>query len=165
MTAKHPARIPALLAAACALACATHGVHVERLPDGSFEYKCNDEPLWVCLSHVDDVCKGGTYVVLGGRDEPRIYGNAENRIEGHQSKAIVRCLRPGEQPKEIAAEPVHAPVVAHTVPGKPAAPPAPPRACVPGTTQACIGTAACSGGQACLADGSGFGPCDCGSPP
>jgi hypothetical protein len=36
------------------------------------------------------------------------------------------------------------------------------RACIPGSTQACVGPGACSGGQACSSDGSGFGPCDCG---
>jgi hypothetical protein len=35
-------------------------------------------------------------------------------------------------------------------------------ACVKGVTQACVGPGGCSGGQACLPDGSGFGPCDCG---
>lgn len=37
--------------------------------------------------------------------------------------------------------------------------------CVPGATQACVGAGGCSGGQACLKDGSGFGPCDCGPAP
>ena len=40
---------------------------------------------------------------------------------------------------------------------------APARVCVPGATQACVGSGACSGGQACLPDGSGFAPCDCGT--
>lgn len=40
---------------------------------------------------------------------------------------------------------------------------APKLACVPGSTQTCVGPGACSGGQACLADGSGYAPCDCGS--
>ena len=35
--------------------------------------------------------------------------------------------------------------------------------CVPGSTQACVGPAACNGGQSCLPDGSGFAPCDCGA--
>ncbi len=35
--------------------------------------------------------------------------------------------------------------------------------CVPGATQACVGPAGCSGGQACRADGAGYGPCDCGA--
>lgn len=38
----------------------------------------------------------------------------------------------------------------------------PPAACVPGATQACVGPAGCSGGQVCITDGSGYGPCDCG---
>ncbi len=37
------------------------------------------------------------------------------------------------------------------------------RVCVPGATQACLGPGACAGAQACLTDGTGFGPCDCGS--
>lgn len=39
------------------------------------------------------------------------------------------------------------------------------RVCTPGSTQACVGAAACNGGQACLPDGSGFAPCDCGANP
>lgn len=39
---------------------------------------------------------------------------------------------------------------------------APPRVCVPGQTMQCLGAAACTGAQACLADGSGYGSCDCG---
>lgn len=38
----------------------------------------------------------------------------------------------------------------------------PGRVCVPGVTQACLGPGACSGAQACLDSGTGFGPCDCG---
>ncbi|MEZ4225334.1 MAG: hypothetical protein R3B13_30565 [Polyangiaceae bacterium] len=39
---------------------------------------------------------------------------------------------------------------------------APATACVPGSTQECVGPGGCRGGQACLPDGSGFGVCDCG---
>src|SRR5260370_7170510 len=35
--------------------------------------------------------------------------------------------------------------------------------CVPGSTQACFGPGACRGGQQCLPDRSGWGPCDCGA--
>jgi hypothetical protein len=38
----------------------------------------------------------------------------------------------------------------------------PHQACTPGETQQCFGPGACNGGQSCLSDGSGFGPCDCG---
>lgn len=40
--------------------------------------------------------------------------------------------------------------------------PHPERLCVPGVTQECLGPAACRGAQACLPDGDGYGPCDCG---
>ncbi len=39
----------------------------------------------------------------------------------------------------------------------------PMRVCVPGATQRCVGAGACDGGQVCLADGQGFGDCDCGA--
>jgi hypothetical protein len=48
---------------------------------------------------------------------------------------------------------------------EPARTPAPDQLCVPGITQLCLGPAACRGAQACLADGRGYGPCDCGSAP
>lgn len=38
----------------------------------------------------------------------------------------------------------------------------PAGACTPGESVACVGAGGCSGGQVCLPDGTGFGPCDCG---
>ncbi len=38
-----------------------------------------------------------------------------------------------------------------------------PRACQSGDTRICVGPGRCDGAQACLADETGFGPCDCGS--
>jgi hypothetical protein len=35
------------------------------------------------------------------------------------------------------------------------------RNCVPGTTRECTGPAECAGAQACAADGSGYGACEC----
>lgn len=35
--------------------------------------------------------------------------------------------------------------------------------CIPNETRICYGPGACEGGQACEADGSGWGPCDCGT--
>jgi hypothetical protein len=37
-----------------------------------------------------------------------------------------------------------------------------PRVCVPGRAVACTGPAGCAGGQVCVANGTGYGPCDCG---
>jgi hypothetical protein len=36
-----------------------------------------------------------------------------------------------------------------------------PTVCIPGETQPCFGPGACAGGQSCLADGSGYGACEC----
>src|SRR6185436_14658732 len=36
------------------------------------------------------------------------------------------------------------------------------RVCNPGDTRTCVGIGACTGGQACLADGTGYGTCGCG---
>ena len=52
---------------------------------------------------------------------------------------------------------------ASTTPAVPPLPAGGSRLCVPGVTQRCYGPGACAGAQACLPDGSGFGPCDCGS--
>lgn len=47
--------------------------------------------------------------------------------------------------------------------GPPASPAHPPAMlCVPGTTQTCVGSAGCHGGQYCLSNGSGYSRCDCG---
>src|SRR6266478_7345498 len=35
------------------------------------------------------------------------------------------------------------------------------RVCAPGITETCVGPGACMGGQACLPNGSGWGPCEC----
>ena len=164
------AKVSWFVLAGAVIGCSRQAVVVhERLPDGSYSFKCEDE-LWVCLSHVQDVCKGGPYVVHDGWNEPKTSGVEQNRIETHRSRAHVRCVHPGtlkskEMPPQKA--PVRAPVAAQAVPGQSKAPPPPSptpvRVCVPGATQSCVGPAACSGGQACLPDGSGFGSCDCGS--
>jgi hypothetical protein len=39
----------------------------------------------------------------------------------------------------------------------------PGQACIPGATQECLGAGACRGAQACMMDGRGYGPCDCGT--
>ena len=36
--------------------------------------------------------------------------------------------------------------------------------CTPGETQICVGAGRCDGAQACLPNGMGYGPCECGTP-
>jgi hypothetical protein len=143
------------------LGCARGGVRTSKLPDGTRELTC-DQPLWKCLLHVDDYCKGASYEVLHASDEQLVFGSQASAVEGRRSRAVLRCLKAGARlPDQPAVEAEAPPPNVVPAPGVRTPPPA--SACVPGATQACVGPAACSGGQACLADGSGFGPCDCGS--
>jgi hypothetical protein len=164
--AKLSARILVFLLGATVLGCSKQPVIREQLPDGSYSFKC-EEPLFVCLSRVDEVCQGGPYEVAGAWDQPNTTGVDENRVESRKSQAIVRCLRKGEDPVRRFAKPLASPIdvqpAQQSAGAASAAPPpsVPARVCVPGTTQACVGVGACSGGQACSPDGSGFGPCEC----
>lgn len=67
----------------------------------------------------------------------------------------LRLVRPTTDAPATAAAP---PAIAPAVPSAQG----PERACVPGVTQACLGPGACSGAQACLPSGEGYGACDCG---
>jgi hypothetical protein len=87
-----------------------------------------------------------------------------SQVVVERSDATVHCGKSApaapirlERETELPAPPAPA--------APPPAPPAPPapRACVPGSTQACVGPAGCSGGQACAADGTRFDPCNCGN--
>jgi len=143
--------------------CAKPDVEIRALPDGTRELTCR-HTLPQCLSHVDDVCKGASYEVLYATDTQKIYGSpSSSEVESRTSQAVVHCLGPHQKP--MASDPVASAAVPVAVTPPPVASvaPAPPRACVPGATQACVGSGACSGGQACLPDGSGFGACDCGA--
>jgi hypothetical protein len=144
------------------LGCSRAGVQTTKLPDGTRELRC-DVALWKCLRYVDDYCKGASYEVTQASDEQLVFGSQASAVEGRRSYAILRCLKPGAK---LADSPVPVPDPSPAEVARPKAPPSPPpaRACVPGTTQACVGAAACSGGQACHPDGSGYGPCDCGPP-
>ena len=154
-----------------AAACARPDVEIRALPDGTRELTCK-HTLPQCLSHVDDVCKGNSYEVLYAADTQKIYGSpSSSEVESRTSQAVVHCLGPHQKSMVGAAASAGVAVPDATAAAVPTTAPAvapPPvvvasaRACVPGATQACVGPGACSGGQSCSHDGSGFGPCDCG---
>ena len=151
------------------------------MPDGSHDITCPGTPLAKCLDNVETVCKGASYEVLYARDEQKTYGVEQTYVEKHTSRAQVHCLGLHEEPRSDGVA-LAAPSGSALAPGGSAAAPGDaavavaggaaathgagtsPHVCVPGATQACVGVAACAGGQACLADGSGYGPCDCGAP-
>lgn len=138
---------PSLLLGLLVLSCgSTLAFTSRRLDDGSVELRCRTG-LAECLAHFDDLCIDSAYEVLSAHDErhPVDVQVGSYQRQTRSSDAHVRCGR--------FAPPPSAP--------SPAAPAAPAHACVPGATQTCVGLGACAGGQSCLADGSGFGPCNC----
>jgi hypothetical protein len=147
--------------------CAAARLSAETRPDGTKYLRCR-MPLPDCLIEAERLCQGRHYIVLRALDEHDHHGGSQLNADARTSEAIVRCgplmsWPPGVEPMALPAE-TGAPPAAATSSPPPLSPspPAPARACVPGSTQACVGPGGCKGGQACLADGAGFGPCDCG---
>lgn len=132
-----------------------------RLPDGTISLTCN-APLAQCLSRAEDVCKNENYEVLRARDQRDTYGpeTGSSQVQVRSSEAIIRCTGTGRP--LMGRDPLVASAGSAPPPAA-APPPVAVRACVPGTTQACIGPGKCDGGQSCLPDGTAFGPCDCGT--
>lgn len=154
------------LVALCLCGCSS--VKATRLNDGSFRLRC--KALSECAKRADALCPDQAYSVVSGRSELNVYGG-QNGIQTHLTEAelVIQC-GPVEQDAQQAPL-THDEQSAGTAPQKPAPRPAttpseaekPHLACTPGSTQKCFGAGACEGGQACLPDGSGFGPCDCGA--
>ena len=133
--------------------------------DEIYRVTCKDD-IRACRDEATRTCEG-PYAVLESTgapvEPPRVTSAPGPASTGprYQRKKwvgqmVVAC-GDGSPPPE---EPARARGVPPT--GSSAAAPAPERACIPGITQRCLGSAACSGAQACLPDGSGYGPCDCG---
>lgn len=154
---RHPASLALGLLVACSSG--TQVVPLRSNRPGVAQYRIQ------CVKHIDrcraaaaEAC-GGAYQVVhtsGHRVEPKRIDTGPG--PSSTGPSLARPSWAGEMVIECAerAAPDRA------LPA-PAPPPAPERACVPGVTQLCLGPAACRGAQACLPDGQGFGPCDCGS--
>lgn len=166
--------ISTLLLVACASSHRSY--EAKHLPDGSWRLKC-DGALPACIAHAEATCHGNNYEVLRGRDQRDLFGpeNGTAQVEVRSSEAIIRCGAKGvpapplpadaiaDNPRDPNTPPPPDPNDATHPPPPPTPPPVAQRACVPGSTQACIGPGRCEGGQSCLPDGSAYGPCDCGT--
>jgi hypothetical protein len=146
--------------------------HAVRLPSdpGTEVYRisCRSE-IGPCREKASAVCSG-EYQVLENSgapiEPPRVSSAPGPRSTGSRfqrpdwvGELIVACGAPPAQP-QTHENAVVAP------PAQAAAPaPLPDQLCIPGVTQLCLGPAACRGAQACLVDGRGYGPCDCGPSP
>jgi hypothetical protein len=149
---------PGLLAALgfVAAGCASGRLKVEHHSDGAVRLSCRVS-LSECLAYADWVCEHRHYIVLRAVDE---YDRPSGGLNGgvRTSEALLRC---GPQVWPIGFEPMGTSAPVCPAPAPAAAPLSPVR-CLPGSTQACVGPGGASGGQSCLADGSGYGPCDIG---
>jgi hypothetical protein len=152
-----------VLCGLAAMACAsTSRIQRKTQPDGTYRVDCG-AALIRCLTAIEEVCPRGYDIVEGG-ETVSFAGPREMNVPDVTSQVIARCrpdapmFRGGQQPPPAASAP--APGVAPGASPKPDA----SKGCFPGATQACVGPGACKGGQQCLADGTAFGPCDCGPP-
>ncbi len=122
----------------------------KRRPDGTYLLQCDEERH--CLERAQRVCGESGYMVLGGKNDRKVYGTPGNQTVVGKNELHIRCSAdrapdapdPQQGTWKLPPRRAQAPV------------------CRPGETQRCVGPAACEGGQACLSDGSGFAPCDCG---
>lgn len=135
--------------------------HATQLPDGTFLVECDVQTA--CFNRAERQCGSSGYIIVGGQSSRKVYGAPGNEKAVGKDQMRIRCKTlsdlAGLAPASSSAN--AAPLDA-SAPAAPA--PANHSVCRPGETQKCVGPAACEGGQACVADGSGFGPCDCGSP-
>ena len=140
-----------------------------RQADGGYTLSCKGR-LSDCLRHAERLCKDDGYAVSEAHDVRDLAGHeqGQSQILIERSDATVYCgsrgLHVKRPPIALTRESTIAPV-APTPFKTPAAlePRATPAlACVPGSTQACVGPAGCSGGQACAGDGARYEPCNCG---
>jgi hypothetical protein len=159
MTSSPYARVSVGLVAVLSLAagCATARIVTEKRGDQRYFLRCQT-PLGACLAEgAEAACEGRHYVVERAVNEVNERGTVTSPTVEHTSAALVHC-GPAHVWSGIDTK-VDGPVPA---PASPAAAPAGQRVCTPGATQACVGSGGRHGGQACLTDGSAFGPCDCG---
>jgi len=150
------ARAGCVLSIAILVACSGERAGRTRLSDGRYKLECR-KPLGDCLVELTDVCREHGYDVVQGKEEKRRYGVDPVTTEVTTSEAIVRCrsanaLLLGDKPSPLGSS--SAPPVRTTAQSR----------CFPGSTQACLGPAACKGAQTCGAKGTAFGPCNCGTP-
>ena len=161
-----------LLGSLLALGCSHGSVGPMRQGDGGYQLECKAAPLTDCLRQAERACPNQGYTVTSARDVHDMLGNesGQSQVVVQRSEATFYCgklatstERPMIELKREKLEGV--PPKPEATPTPVADPTPPPRACVPGITQTCIGPGGCHGGQACDSDGTHFNPCDCGNPP
>lgn len=136
-------------------ACSPAQLQQERLSDGSIKFTC-DLPMDECVRRAQEACSNQRFRILEGISETRVRDVPPFENAYHTSRLHLVCTNDGAKPLLSLDSPSPEPAAA---PAKPAS------ACSLGETRECVGPGACKGGQACLSDRTGFGPCDCGPSP
>jgi hypothetical protein len=136
-------------------ACSGPEFKQQRLQDGSLQIEC-DLAMDECVRRAQDLCNYQRFRILEGTSETRVSDVPPFERAHRTSRLHLKCTNDGAQPLLSLDSPPAAPAAAKA---------AAPRTCAAGETRVCVGPAACKGGQTCLADGSAFGPCDCGPMP
>lgn len=136
-------------------ACGAPEVQSQRLKDGSWTFQC-ELAMEECVRRVQDKCPHQRYRILEGTSETRLRDAPPFERAYHTSRLHLVCNDDGADIllSVDSSKQATKPVAATTG-----------RLCSTGQTRECVGPAACKGGQACLADGTGYGPCDCGPAP
>ena len=151
-----------------ALTLACGAVNTTRLPHGGYRISC-EKGMEDCVSRAEKLCSGKGYTILAGQNETEQLGGASSNYQTVKFVGELEIVCGRAQVAAPECKPISTEETVHQV-GEPApvapvlpAPPSATRACVPGSTQTCVGAGACAGGQVCLTDGSGYGACDCGT--
>lgn len=163
----------ALLCAACGWACSgsARAVRLQALQADEEIYRITcDKSIAPCREKALELCDG-EYQVLETAAAPI----APPRITTAPGPASTgpRYARPkwvghlviacGKAPSGPVPSLARATPTSADPPGAGSATLEPGQACIPGATQECLGAGACRGAQACMMDGRGYGPCDCGT--
>lgn len=147
---------------------ACSGAKTKSVGPDTWRVECANS-MATCAARADDLCGDRGYVILGGQSQKEIHGPEGQQIAQERGELVVQCGQRATGPTPAAGQAgswrLNPP--AHRAAQEPAAPPSPRpspgKLCTPGETQMCVGPGACRGGQACMTDGSGFLPCDCGA--
>jgi hypothetical protein len=143
----------------CLSGCAQRAT-IQKVEADTYRVTCTALPLDRCLGEAaSNACDKRAYFVERAVSQVNLRGVTEAPEAATSSEAIIRCAPGkgwGDQAKELMAGSAGSTSCAPSS-SKPSF------VCTPGSTQACVGVAACSGGQACKSDGSGYEPCACAS--
>ena len=149
------------------IALATYACGVSRAQkraDGSYLIECKSQQS--CLERATRLCGESGYDIIGGRHDQKVFGVPGNQKVVGKEDLYVRCRSDAmvDVPDPSLGSWRLERLDASTTRAAPA-PATTDRLCRPGETQRCVGATACRGRLVCNSDGSGYGPCDCGSQP